>query len=161
VIRRYSPLVAAWEQRVERRFHSPRDYLDAARSPDADVDLLFGVATVPFDFVHEAIAEHPNATAAVLATVVPEELRNWGNHSLLRKVISHPAADEVVLALARARVAAALAAGRRPYGVAIALAQRGVLTPEDVETLGALAGASARLRHGLRRAVRAAEADRR
>ena len=140
---------------MERRFHSPRDYLDAARSPEADKDLLAGLATTPYDFVHDAIAQHPHATAAILLAVVPRELRNWGHHSLLRKIIAHPAADEAVLALAHTRVAEALTSGYRPYSVAIALAQRGVLTAGDVEALGRLPGASARLRHGLRRAVAA------
>ena len=151
--RRYRLSVAAWEERVERRSHSPKDYLDAARSHDAEAELLAGLATTPYDFVQEAVAEHPNATATVLLAVMPVELRNWGHHALMRKAVQHPAADDAVFALAHHRVAQALTNGQRPYGVAIALARRGALTAQDVEALGRLPGASARLRHGLRRTL--------
>lgn len=149
-----------WEERVERRFHSPKDYLDAARAPEADEELLAGLATVPYDFVLEAVAEHPRATAAVLLACVPGELRTWSDHSILRKVIAHSSADGAVLALARERVAQALVAGRRPYGSAIALARRGALDLEDAESFGRLPGASARLRRGLRRTITAAQEER-
>ena len=102
--RPYPPFVSTWEQRVEHRFHSPRDYLDAARDPAADAELLAGLATVPYQFVHEAVAEHPNTRDETLLTLVPDALVNWGDHSLLRKVVAHPAADGAVFVLARQRI---------------------------------------------------------
>ena len=145
--------MTTWQDRIERTFHSPRDYLDAARDSTADADLLDGLAGMPYGFVQEAVAEHQNTRTETLLRMVPASLKNWGDHSLLRKIVVHPSADSRVYARARETVAAALAEGRRPYSVAIALAERGGLSEADVESLGHLAGASARLRHGLRRAV--------
>jgi len=93
----------------------------------------------------------PRPSAAL--ELVPAELRSWGDHALLRRIVVHPAADDRVHARARETVASALDAGRRPYSVAIALAERGGLSPAQAEALAHRAGSSARLRHGLRRAL--------
>jgi len=136
-----------------RTYHSPRDYLDAARAEGADAELLAGLATVPYSFVHQAVAEHPNTRPTTLSLLIPDELHDWADHALLATIVSHPAADADVFARAHHKVRQALAIGKRPYRIAITLTARDALSADDVDVLGRLPGASARLRRGLRRAL--------
>src|SRR5215472_18506759 len=145
--------MSSWEERVQHRYHSPRDYLDAARAEDADGELLAGLASLPYAFTKEAVAEHRNTRPETLVALVPDTIHGWGEYRLLRMIVSHPAANAEVWAMARERVYESLTAGYRPFCLAITLARRGDLTPEDVHALGRLPGASARLRRGLRRAM--------
>lgn len=142
-----------WQQRVPRRFHSPRDYLEAATDQHADDDLLYGLAGQPFDFVHRAVARHPAATARTLLRVLQHGLPGEG-HEVVSLAVQHPAADEHVFAAACELLSQWLERGGRPYSAVLALANRGGLTPEQAAQLASLPGASARLRGALQRAMR-------
>ncbi len=134
------------------------EQLAAVRAPDADPALLARLATAPDWRVRIAVVEHPATPVETLRAIATAD-HGGDEHTVLRELAFHPAADAVVLdrVLARARVM--LAEGRRPYSVVIALAERGVVPPDVAVELGRLPGASARLRRGLRRAlVRASRA---
>lgn len=142
-IRGETLLSVTWAERVNRMYHSPRDYLDAAQAKGAGPELLAGLATLPYSFVRQAVAEHANTAPETLLVLVPEELRDWRHQALLATIVSHPAANDEVFARAREKVRQALATGKRPYRIAITLAARGALSPGDVEVLGQLPGVGA------------------
>lgn len=142
--------MTAWEERVIRRHHSPKDYLDAARDEDADAELLAGLATVSYGFVKQAVAERAETPPGALLAMVPVDLHGWNERRLLRTLIEHPSATDDLLRKATDLARGALAVGDRPYAVTIALARRGWLDESDIK---GLAGSSARLCQGVRRAA--------
>lgn len=144
---------------LARPFGSPRDYLEAARAPSSSSDLLDALAQLPYNFVREAVAEHPSTRTQTLHALIPAELANWNDRALLVRIVRHRNADRTVFSTALTRVRGALDAGQRPYAVAIALAERGALTPDQAHELGTHTGASARLRHGLTKAIATHQPD--
>lgn len=133
------------------RSRTPRDYLDAATDPRLDLAGLRELAGSPYSFVRLAVARQPRADAAVLAELLTEPLDPWDANHLYRLVAEHPNADRAVLLRVLARTEDLLRSGSRPYGAAIALAARPELSPDEVDRLRHLPGASPRLRRGLTR----------
>lgn len=80
-----------------------------------------------------------------------EDDSTWNDNELLCLRAEHPCADLMVLWAVRDAVAAKLAEGERPYAAVLALAARTELATEEVQRLGTLCGASARLRTRLDR----------
>jgi hypothetical protein len=133
------------------RSRTPRDYLDAVTDPRLDAAGLRELAGSPYRFVRVAVAQHPRAEAAALAELLTGPLDPWDANHLYRLVAEHPNADRAVLLRVLARTEDLLRSGSRPYGAAIALAVRPELTPDEVDRLRYLPGASRRLRRGLTR----------
>ncbi|MEU0490413.1 hypothetical protein ABZ249_14395 [Nocardiopsis sp. NPDC006139] len=128
---------------------SPADHLAAARG-SRDPAELRRLAATPHPFVWQALAENPRTPADTLALLTHARSDEWNDHRLLRLLAEHPGADGEVLGAVLRAVAASLTAGARPYGAALALAGNPRADPGEVAALGALRGASARLRRGLR-----------
>ena len=130
---------------VARVYHSPRDYLEAAKAPGADADVLADLATGPYGFVRQAVAEHPHTRADTLLNLIPDELRGWNDHALLYAIVCHAAADDAVRPGAGASPPSA---GRRtaalPHRHSAGRPRR--TDPELADDLGRRPGASARLR---------------
>jgi hypothetical protein len=55
-------------------YHGPKDYLDAARSDGTSVAELMMLAQSEYGFVRLAVARNPNASSAVLASLLPATL---------------------------------------------------------------------------------------
>jgi hypothetical protein len=103
---------------AERRFHGPRDYLDAARAADATSEELAVLARSEYDFVRLAVAEHPASTAAVLQLLVPESSETWNDQALLLALAAHPNSPLDVLEQVAQRVPSTLHNRDRPLGFA-------------------------------------------
>jgi hypothetical protein len=77
---------------VERpELHGPKDYLDAAKSPDATVDELDSLARSPYLFVDIAVAPHattsPSTLEFLLTKTSPDD---WNGDALLHASASNP-----------------------------------------------------------------------
>ena len=134
--------------------HSPRDYLDLARSDGASAETLRILADSPYDFVLEAVAANPSSPPDVLLRLVPPAVDSWNESSRLRALAENPSSDEAVLLAVVEGVRRALTASRRrghPYEVAFRLVNRAEVPVSVLRKLGEQPGASARFRRRLSR----------
>ncbi|MFH8569295.1 hypothetical protein [Streptomyces sp. NPDC017993] len=125
--------------------HTPADYLELAHAEN-DAAVLHRLARCPYPFVWHALAVNPRTPPATLLELSASRDSAWNNNKLLRLLAEHPGADRIVLLAVLDAVAAVLTEGERPYAAVLALAARRELGVEEVRRLGALRGASARLR---------------
>ncbi|MGW3007725.1 hypothetical protein ACWC9R_02655 [Streptomyces sp. NPDC001219] len=128
--------------------HTPADYLELARV-ESDSAVLHQLARCPYPFVWHALAANPSTAPGTLLELSTVQDSAWNDNRLLRLLAEHPRADRTVLRAVRDAVAAKLAEGERPYAAVLALAGRTELAAAEVRQLGALRGASARLRRQL------------
>ncbi|MFD0167058.1 hypothetical protein ACFVJH_23355 [Streptomyces decoyicus] len=133
--------------------HTPADYLELARA-ESDSSVLHRLARCPYPFVWHALAANPHTASDTLLKLSTARDSAWNDNRLLRLLAEHPRADHAVLRAVRDAAAAKLAEGERPYAAVLALAGRMELPAEEVRQLGALRGASARLRSRLDRCLR-------
>lgn len=90
---------------LERRFHSPRDYLELARSPDVTPEQLSELAGLGYAFVSVAVAEHPSTPAGVLERLLPRgDASAETDHELFVVLARHPSTPPHVLRSIAARV---------------------------------------------------------
>ena len=78
-------------------FHSPKDYFDAAKSPDASADELRELAQCDYPFVLVAIASHPNATPDALEAAAPTTVIADYDQELARALGVNPMTPPQVL----------------------------------------------------------------
>ncbi|MDT0265866.1 hypothetical protein RM844_06130 [Streptomyces sp. DSM 44915] len=140
---------------------TPADCLSLARDTRCGA-ALGELARCPYPFVWRAVAANPHAPPAVLVALTTARSSAWADNGLLRLLAAHPNADRRVLRAVLRATAAGLTEGERPYAAVLVLAEREELAVAEVAPLGALRGASARLRRGLTRrlAARGAAAER-
>jgi len=114
-------------------FHSPKDYLDLARSPQATPEQLRELARSPYEFVIEAVATHRSTPADVLSALVPAEIRTDSDGSVLVALVENPNTPETVLRQVPELVLPLLSAreNHRTFAAGVALTERAD-TPEDV-----------------------------
>ncbi|MGX1761275.1 hypothetical protein ACWIG5_30895 [Streptomyces lydicus] len=129
---------------------TPADHLELAHTED-DSSVLHRLARSPYPFVWHALAANPHTAPATLLELSTARDSAWNDNRLLRLLAGHPRADRAVLRAVRDATAAQLAEGERPYAAVLALTGRTELTTDEVRQLGALRGASARLRNRLDR----------
>ena len=67
---------------MNQKYHSPKDYQDAARSEITSVLELAYLAKSEYSFVKLAVANNPNVTQEILDALVPAELNNWTEQEL-------------------------------------------------------------------------------
>lgn len=118
---------------AEPEFHGPKDYLDLARSPEATPDRLRELARSPYNFVREAVAQHPAAPADALIAVLPIEITGWNDGATLVALVRNPNTPQAVLCSVPKLVLPRLAVrdDHRAFEAGVALAQRDD-SPEDV-----------------------------
>ncbi|KDN82509.1 hypothetical protein [Kitasatospora cheerisanensis] len=131
---------------------TPADRLAEARE-SSDPAALRALTATGYAFVDQALAVNPHTPPDALAVLAGARHSVWNDNCLLGLLAEHPAADGAVLHAVLAAVAERLAAGERPYTAALALARRPELPADGVRALGRTAGASARLRRRLARAL--------
>jgi hypothetical protein len=73
-----------------REYHSPKDYLDAAKSSDTTVEELQYLAFSEYNFVRLAVAQNPNTTSEILASLVPKDLSSWPDQELAHALAKTP-----------------------------------------------------------------------
>jgi hypothetical protein len=134
--------------------HEPGAYRDLASNPEASDAVLRALADCPYPFVWHALAANPRTPGDVLTHLCMKRDSTWNDNHLLLLLARHPRADRDVLLAVLGQLKALLTtAESRPYAAVLALATRGEISPEDVQVLGLLPGASARMRRGLRRRI--------
>lgn len=93
---------------LERRFHSPRDYLDLARSENVTARQLAELAQQPYAFVRIAVAEHPATPAHVLEQLFPSDLNDWNDQAVLVALATNPSSPSSLISSIAAAVPSAL-----------------------------------------------------
>lgn len=94
------------------RYHTPKEYLDAARSPETSPEELRELATSPYDFVAVAVAQHPNTEPDVLAALLPVTITSWNEQALAAAIAQHPRTPVDALEMLVERLAPVLDNGR-------------------------------------------------
>lgn len=97
------------------RYHTPKEYLDAARSPETSPEELRKLATSPYNFVAIAVAQHPNTASDVLAALLPATITSWNEQALAAAIAQHPRTPVEVLEILAERLAPVLDNGRRHH----------------------------------------------
>lgn len=137
-----------------RGLHEPGAYRDLASNPGTNDAVLRALADCQYPFVWHALAANPRTPADVLTRLCMQRDSTWNDNRLLLLIARHPHADRDVLLAVLGRLKALLTIGEsHPYAAVLALATRAEITPEDVQVLALLPGASARMRRGLRRRI--------
>jgi hypothetical protein len=137
-----------------RELHEPGAYRDLASNPETNDAVLRALADCPYPFVWHALAANPRTPADVLTHLCMKRDSTWNDNRLLLLVARHPRADRDVLLAVLGQLKALLTTGgSRPYAAVLALATRTEISPEDIQVLALLPGASARMRRGLRRRI--------
>lgn len=81
-------------------FHGPKDYLDAAKNPDATAEQLHDLAQTRWSFVDLAIASHETATPETLRHLLAKaDFNAYSGSELLLAIASNPSAPADVLIL--------------------------------------------------------------
>lgn len=146
-----------WDVDVEatmRGLHEPGAYRDLASNPGTNDAVLRALADCQYPFVWHALAANPRTPADVLTRLCMQRDSTWNDNRLLLLIARHPHADRDVLLAVLGQLKALLSTCEsRPYAAVLALATRAEITPEDVQALALLPGASARMRRGLRRRI--------
>ena len=64
------------------RYHSAKDYFDAATSPETPFTELEYLAMSEYDFVRIGVAQNPNITPAILTSLIPVTIESWNEQTL-------------------------------------------------------------------------------
>ncbi len=72
------------------KYHSPKDYLNAANSPNTSSAELRELAKAPYDFVATAVARNPNTESDILASLIPMHVETWNEQERAAAVAQHP-----------------------------------------------------------------------
>lgn len=137
-----------------RGLHEPGAYRDLASNPETSEAVLRALADCPYSFVWRALAANPRTSADILTHLCMKRDSTWNDNHLLLLVARHPRADRDVLLAVLAQLKVLLTSVEsRPYAAVLALASRAEITPEEVQVLALLPGASARMCRGLRRRI--------
>ncbi|MFQ3684780.1 hypothetical protein [Roseiflexus sp.] len=94
------------------RYRTPKEYLDAARSPETSSEELRALARSPYDFVATAVAQHPNTEPDVLAALAPVTITSWNEQALAAAIAHHPCTPVEALEMLAERLAPVLDNGR-------------------------------------------------
>ncbi|MGB9754243.1 hypothetical protein [Roseiflexus castenholzii] len=94
------------------RYHTPKEYLDAARSPETTPEELRHLAMSPYDFVAVAVAQNPNTEPDVLTALVPATVTSWNDQALAAAIAQHPHTPVEALKMLAERLTPVLDNGR-------------------------------------------------
>jgi len=94
------------------KYHSPKEYLDVARSPETSPRELRILAQSAYDFVLTAVAWNPNTEADVLTTLIPQHIESWDEQDRARAIAQHPHTPEETLDMLAERLFPILNKGR-------------------------------------------------
>lgn len=68
---------------MSKKYHSPKEYLDAAKSELTNSSELAYLATSEYNFVKLAVADNPNVTEEILASLIPTKFDSWSEQELV------------------------------------------------------------------------------
>ncbi len=137
-----------------RRYHSPKDYLDAARDPATPADELRLLASSVYDFVRLAVAEHPNTEAHVLVGLIPQRIESWHEQRLAYALARRSNMPAQALSILAERLPPLLNRGRNRgngFQAGIALCNHPDTPIDAIQTMLAKASVSTDFRRALAR----------
>lgn len=67
---------------MNKKYHSPKEYQDAANSALTSVSELAYLAKSEYNFVRLAVANNPNVTAEILDSLVPLNFDSWNEQEI-------------------------------------------------------------------------------
>ena len=76
------------------KYHSPKEYQDAAKSPETPASELAFLAKSEYNFVRLAVVQNPNVTPEILASLVPENLDSWSEQEIARALTQNNGSNE-------------------------------------------------------------------
>ncbi len=94
------------------RYHTPKEYLDAARSWATSPAELRALAKAPYSFVVTAVARNPHTETDVLAALIPTVIVSWHEQELAAAIAQHPHTSADALATLAERLLPILDNGR-------------------------------------------------
>jgi len=94
------------------KYHGPKDYLDAAKSPDTSLAELRELARAPYSFVVTAVARNPNTESDVLTALIPRRIESSNEQELAEAIVQHPNASADALEILAERLVPMLDNGR-------------------------------------------------
>lgn len=97
---------------MAKKYHSPKEYQDAAKSPETPALELAFLAKSEYNFVRLAVAQNPNVTAEILASLVPENLDSWNEQEIARALTQNEKTSLETLALLAEKLIPVLDSGR-------------------------------------------------
>ncbi len=74
---------------MTRKYHSPKEYQDAAKSPETLASELAFLAKSEYNFVRLAVAQNPTVTPEILASLVRDNLESWNEQDIARALTQH------------------------------------------------------------------------
>lgn len=97
---------------MTRKYHSAKDYFDAAKSPETPPEELEYLAMSEYDFVRIGVAQNPNITAEILSALIPIKLETWNEQALAASLTENPKTPPDTLALLAEKLIPVLDHGR-------------------------------------------------
>lgn len=96
-------------------YRSPKDYLDAAKSPHTSAEELERLAEAEYSFVRVAVASNPNTPLATLSRLLPHPIESWWEQEVAEAIAIHPNATSELLARLAAELIPLLDNGRHHH----------------------------------------------
>ena len=81
------------------KYHSPKEYQDAAKSLETPASELALLAKSEYNFVRLAVAQNLNVTPEILASLVPNNLDSWNEQEIARALTQNEKTSPETLAL--------------------------------------------------------------
>lgn len=75
---------------MNQKYHSPKDYQDAAKSEKTSVLELNYLAKSEYNFVKLAVANNPNVTDEILDLLVPFNFESWSEQEISVALTKNP-----------------------------------------------------------------------
>lgn len=97
---------------MAKKYHSPKEYQDAAKSPETTASELALLAKSEYNFVRLAVAQNPNVTPEILASLVPDDLDSWNEQDIARALVQNSKTMPETLFLLAKKLIPSLDSGR-------------------------------------------------
>ena len=97
---------------MTKKYHSPKEYQDAAKSSETPASELALLAKSEYNFVRLAVAQNPNVTPEILAFLVPDNLDSWNEQDIARTLTQNSKTLSKTLSLLAEKLIPVLDNGR-------------------------------------------------
>lgn len=105
---------------MSRKYHSPKEYQDAAKSEFTSTGELAELAKSEHNFVKLAVANNANVTEEILDSLVPEYYDEWGEQEIGAALAKNPKTAPKTLGKLAAKLSPHLTTERNKDMAAIA-----------------------------------------
>jgi hypothetical protein len=94
------------------KYHSPKDYLEDAKSPETSPAELRELAKASYSFFLTAVANNPNTESDVLIGLIPEKIESSNEQLLATAIVHNPNTSADALEILAERLVPVLDNGR-------------------------------------------------